>query len=79
MDQLLLHRLDLKSLKLLIEDLTQVHDHGLVDLLPQMGSEQLDVRDLQGGQLSVHEDTRQIELDLETDVDLSRGYKDELV
>ena len=33
-----------------------------------MGTEDLDERNLEGGNLSVQEDTGQIELDLETDV-----------
>jgi hypothetical protein len=41
-----------------------------MDLLPQMGTEDLDERDLQRRNLSVHEDTSQIELNLETDVDV---------
>ena len=35
-----------------------------------MRTEDLDERDLQGRNLAVHEDTRQIKLDLETDVDV---------
>ena len=46
MDGLLLHRVDAQSVELLIEHLTQVHDHALVDLLPQMGPEDLDEGDL---------------------------------
>jgi hypothetical protein len=42
MDGLLLHGLNTESLELLVEDLTQIHNHGLVDLLPQMGTEDLD-------------------------------------
>lgn len=34
----------------------------LVNFLPKMGSEDLDERDLEGGDLSVHEDSREIEL-----------------
>ena len=41
-DSLLLHCLNSEGLKLLIEDLTQVHYDRLMDLLPQMGSEDLD-------------------------------------
>jgi hypothetical protein len=39
-----------------------------VDFLPEMGSEDLDQRDLQGRDLAVHENTRQVKLDLETNV-----------
>jgi hypothetical protein len=70
MDGLLLHGLDTEGLKLLIEDLTQVHHHGFVDLLPQMSTEDLDKRNLEGGNLAVQEDTGQIELDLETNVNV---------
>ena len=41
-----------------------------MDLLPQMGTEDLDERDLQCRNLTVKEDTRQIKLHLETDVDV---------
>mmetsp|Transcript_10676 Transcript_10676/g.30496 ORF Transcript_10676/g.30496 Transcript_10676/m.30496 type:complete len:593 (+) Transcript_10676:6123-7901(+) len=67
-DRLLLHRLDLQSVQLLIEDLHDVHDNALVDLLPQVGSEDLNQRYLQGWNFSVHKDSRQIELHLEADV-----------
>lgn len=45
-------------------DLAQVHHDGLVDLLPQVGTEDLDERDLEGGDLSVHEDAGQVQLHL---------------
>ena len=70
MDSLLLDSLDTKSFELLVEDLTQIHDNRLVNLLPQMGSENLNERDLERGDLSVQEDTRKIQLDLETDIDV---------
>jgi len=53
-DGLLLHRLDLQGVQLLVEHLAQVHDQRLVDLLPQMGAEDLNQRDLQGGDLHRH-------------------------
>ena len=37
-------------------------------LLPQVSTEDLNQTDLERGDLAVHEDTGQIELDLETDV-----------
>ena len=43
---------------------------GLAHLLPQMGSEDLNEGDLERGDLSVHEDSGQIQLHLETDVDV---------
>lgn len=39
-----------------------------MDLLPEMSSEDLDQADLQGGDLSVHEDTGEIKLHLETNI-----------
>ena len=42
----------------------QVHDDRLVDLLPQMRTEDLDETDLQRRDLAVHEDARQIQLHL---------------
>ena len=46
------------------------HSEKILTLLPQMRTEDLDERDLQGRDLAVHEDTRQVKLDLETDVDV---------
>jgi hypothetical protein len=70
MDSLFLDGLDAESLELLIEYLAQVHRDRLVYLLPQMGSEDLDERDLERRDLSVQEDTSEIELNLETNVDV---------
>ena len=42
----------------------------ILTLLPQMRTEDLDERDLESRDLAVHEDTRQVKLDLETDVDV---------
>ena len=39
-------------------------------LLPQVRTEDLDQTDLEGRDLAVHEDTREIQLDLETDVNV---------
>lgn len=44
--------------------LTQVHDDGLVDLLPQVSAEDLDEGDLERRDLAVHEDARQVQLHL---------------
>ena len=41
-----------------------------MDLLPQMGSEDLDQGDLESRNLAVQEDTSEIQLHLETDVDI---------
>jgi phage gp16-like protein len=61
---------DSEGFEFLVEYLTEVHSHRLVDLLPQMGTENLDERDLQCRNLTVKEDTRQIKLHLETDIDV---------
>ena len=68
MDCFFLDGFNLQRFKLLIEYLTQVHDNTLVDLLPQVSTENLNQTDLQCWDLSVHEDTSQIQLHLETDV-----------
>ena len=68
MDGFLLDAFDLKRVELHVEDLAQVHHDGLVDLLPQVSSEDLDQRDLQSRNLAMHEDPSQIELHLETDI-----------
>jgi hypothetical protein len=39
-------------------------------LLPQVSTEDLNQTDLQGGDLAMHENTSQIQLYLETDVDI---------
>ena len=70
MDSLLLDGLNAQSFELLIEDLAKIHNHRLVNLLPQMGTEDLDQGDLESGDLAVQEDTSKIQLDLETDVDV---------
>mmetsp|Transcript_17531 Transcript_17531/g.36310 ORF Transcript_17531/g.36310 Transcript_17531/m.36310 type:complete len:226 (+) Transcript_17531:2049-2726(+) len=69
-NRLLLDVLDLQSVELLIEDLAQIHRDTLVDLLPKMGPEDLDEGDFESGDLTVHEDTGEVKLDLETDVDV---------
>lgn len=70
MDRFLLDRFNLQGVQLLIEDLTQIHDDRLVNLLPQMGTEDLNERDLERRDFAVHEDPSQIQLHLETDVDV---------
>ncbi len=68
MDGFFLNRLDAKSLQLLIEYLAEIHDYRLVNLLPQVSSEDLDQRNLQSWNLSMQEDTRQVKLNLETNI-----------
>ena len=50
--------------------LAEIHDHALVDLLPQVGAEDLNERDLECGNLPVHEDASQVQLHLEPHVHL---------
>lgn len=52
--------------------LTQIHDNALVDLLPQVSSENLDEGNLQRGDLAMHEDPCQIQLHLEPNIHLQR-------
>lgn len=52
--------------------LTQIHYNALMDLLPQVSSENLDERNLQRGDLAVHKDARQIQLHLKPNVHLQR-------
>lgn len=42
-----------------------------MDLLPQVSSEDLDEGDLQGGDLAMHEDARQVQLHLKAYVHLT--------
>lgn len=70
MDRLFLDGLDAERFEFLIEDLAQIHDHALMDLLPHVCTEDLDQRNLEGRNLAVHENTGQIQLDLEADVDI---------
>lgn len=46
-----------------------------MDLLPQMGSEYLNERDFECGDLAMQENTGQIKLNLETDVYLRKLVK----
>ena len=48
--------------------LTQIHHDRLVYLLPKMRPKDLDQGDLERRDLTVHEDAREIKLDLEPDV-----------
>ena len=68
MNSLLLNGLDLEWFEFLVEHLTKIHNDRLVDLLPQMGTEDLDQTDFQCRNLAMHEDASQIELYLETNI-----------
>lgn len=70
MDGFFLDSLNIEGFQLNIEDLAEIHDDGFVDFLPEMCTEDLNQGDLQCGDLTVHENTCEIELNLETDVDV---------
>ena len=53
MNSLLLDGLDLEWFEFLVEHLTKIHNDRFVDLLPQMGTEDLDQTDLQSGDFTV--------------------------
>ena len=53
MNSLLLDGLDLERFEFLVEHLTKIHNDRFVDLLPQMGTEDLDQTDLEGRNLTV--------------------------
>ncbi|CAI0474414.1 unnamed protein product [Linum tenue] len=42
MDCLLLYSFNLQSIQLLIQNLTKIHNYTLMDLLPQVSTENLD-------------------------------------
>ena len=47
------------------------HDDRFVNFLPQVGSENLDQRNLQCWNFAMHKDTSQIQLNLKPNVDIS--------
>jgi hypothetical protein len=53
-----------------MDDIPKIHHDRFMYFLPQMGSEYLNERDFQCRDLAVQENTRQVELHLETDVDV---------
>lgn len=57
--------------------LTEIHDDALMNLLPQVSSEDLNEGDLEGWDLAVHEDSRQVQLHLETYVHLGEAARRE--
>ncbi|KAH3663741.1 hypothetical protein OGAPHI_005143 [Ogataea philodendri] len=65
-----LNAVNLQLVQLGIQNLTKINHQTLVDFLPQMCSKDLDQRDLESWNLSVKEDTRQIELDQESNVNV---------
>ena len=70
MYRFLLDSLNFQTFHLHIKHLAQIHDNRFMDLLPQMGPEYLNQRDLQCGYLAMHEYTSQIKLHLETNVNV---------
>ena len=66
----LLNTLNGQIIQFLIKHLTQICYNVLMDLLPEMSSEDLNERNLQCGNLSMHEDTCQIQLHLETNINI---------
>mmetsp|Transcript_31758 Transcript_31758/g.36108 ORF Transcript_31758/g.36108 Transcript_31758/m.36108 type:complete len:252 (-) Transcript_31758:2893-3648(-) len=68
MNSFLLDTINFQGVQFHIKYLTKIHDQHFMDLLPKMCSEDLNQRDLQRGDLSMHENSGQIQLDLETDI-----------
>ena len=75
MDSLLLYGFDLEGVHLHVKDLAEVHDNRLVDFLPQVRPKNLDQRYFEGWNLTVHENSRQVKLNLETNVDVRAIYR----
>ena len=70
MNSFFLHSFNFQSIQFLIKNLTQIHDHGFVDFLPQVSSEYLDQGNFQGWDFTMHKNSRQIKLHLKTDVNI---------
>mmetsp|Transcript_39127 Transcript_39127/g.70495 ORF Transcript_39127/g.70495 Transcript_39127/m.70495 type:complete len:457 (+) Transcript_39127:2263-3633(+) len=70
MDRLFLHTLNLQCIQLLIKHLHDIHGDGFMDLLPQVSSEDLNQGDLQSGDFAMHENSSQVKLDLEPNIDI---------
>ena len=60
----------LESIQFLVKYLAEVHHHALMDLLPEMSAKDLDQRYLQCWDLSVHEDACQVQLHLESYINI---------
>lgn len=59
--------------------LTEIHDDALMNLLPQVSSEDLDQRDLERGDFTMHEDSSEVQLHLETHIYLQEHEENEWV
>ena len=70
MNSFFLDCFNFKSIHFLIKDLTHIHNNGFVNLLPQVGAEDLNQRNFERRNFAVHEDSGEVELDLEADVDV---------
>lgn len=57
--------------------LTEIHDNALMDFLPQVSSEDLDQRDLEGWDFTMHEDSSEVQLHLETHIHLQDHQQNE--
>lgn len=68
MNGFLLNSFNIQRFQFNAEDLTEIHDNGLVNLLPEMCTEDLNQGDLQSRDFAVHENACEIQLHLETDV-----------
>ena len=71
MNGFLLDSLDLKRVELHIKHLAEIHNNRLVDLLPQVSSEDLNQRNLKSRNFTVHEYASKIKLDLEANINIS--------
>ena len=70
MDCLLLRDRHFQCIQFLVKASAHRHSGPAIDLLPQVSSEYLDERDLQCGDLAVHEDSCQVQLHLEAHIDI---------
>lgn len=70
MNGLFLDRFDFERVHFLVENLAHIHNNRFVDFLPQVGAEDLNERNFEGRNFAMHENAGQIELDLETDVNV---------
>ena len=56
MNGFLLHCIDLQTLEFHVEDLTEIHHNAFMNLLPQMGSENLNEGYFESWNLAMHKD-----------------------
>ena len=70
MNGLLLYCFNFKGIQFLVKDLTEIHDNTFMNLLPEMSSKNLNQGYLQSRNLSMHEDSCQIQLYLKTNINI---------